>query len=160
MSSKHNLGFTLIELLIVIAILGIGYLWVSSELKNYAQRSHLTELQSGSINVCEWTESDLATLAGGAAIGTAITANAAGSSLILIMTQSGIAAVVAPAVAPVVTIGATGVAASYATIRSYCAASKELPMMYQFAVDQMSQTFEILSDSEQIFGLVPHNSEK
>ncbi|MFY0678228.1 MAG: type II secretion system protein [Neptuniibacter sp.] len=143
---KQQKGFTLIELMIVMVIIG-GLIWIT--VPAYTEYQKRTEqhrkLQTQVSGICQMNKKSFTDFVGGLSVGTAITAGAAKSSFILIVTETGVLIGTAAAVAPVVTFTAGSAAAGYVALKGYCTA-KEPPVLYHFAVDQVSETMEIVHD--------------
>ena len=72
------------------------------------------------IRVCEMTDDAMFDFVGGLMSGTALTGYIAGDSIIAVATAYGYVAVVMPAVATSIVIGASSAAVGYAGLKAYC----------------------------------------
>ncbi|MDC0572922.1 hypothetical protein OAO91_05705 [Luminiphilus sp.] len=73
------------------------------------------------VELCEMTDSEMFDFIGGLTSGTALTGWLAGDSIIALATSMGTVAVVMPAVATGIVVGAASASAAYAGVKGYCA---------------------------------------
>ena len=116
--------------------------------QDYKRRGQINELlQDGQL--CYISKNQFLNFVGGAAAGTAISSSIAGDSVVIIITQAGILAGSAPAIAPAVTLAAVGTTAAYATLKAYCSRHEATDVVMKWhtsTVDKTSVGMKIFAD--------------